>query len=358
MKPLALRKPHPCVILPLFLLLTLGISFIPAKSSAGGLKMTFQERAQTLKSDEKGAKWDMGGPKEEKSDKVVTVTLWPSVLSVDDGKKNTIYDFSRRKIDILDAAHKTYEEYSLYFEIGYREAEFSNRLFMKDALKAGGQVPPEFQPFQLEILFGLLNRKEKTPGAEAKKTGLDAWDYSAPGGEKVTRCEFGAEKVPDGLMATWAHFLLYGCSLHPSVMALLEKDGRFPKVLWYQNRNLGEVRQAGLTLIKQEQVPDPEDSWRKNFKLQGDSNPELWKLTQKAAAQTPPEIADSQKATQDFVDKAVRQQRFFDAALACLECSLQTGVKMDATLKTLVPRLKDDPNMQAFQVGLNTRIQG
>ena len=332
-------------------LLVAGMAFPAAPGWAdNGVKLTFQEHILTVKQGKKGEQ-----PKKEETDNVLTVTLWPSLLSVDDGKKNTVFDFNNRKIDILDAAHKTYEENSLYYEIGYRGAEFHNRLFMQEALKAAGDITPEFRTFQLETLFGLKNPEKKTPDALVKKTGPSSWNFNAPEGDLVAQAQSGEAKVPLTLADSWRHFLIYGCSLHPSIMDFLVRDGRFPKSLTFQRLNVGESRRVTLTLEKQEEAPAPDGAWRKSYRLTKDTDPELWALVEKASASRPPEAAETKNETVAFVEKASKQGHAFDAALACIECSLQTGLKMDETLRLLVSQLKDDPNMQAFQVGLNTR---
>lgn len=345
MKPIGFLK---AVIPSLLLLAAVETAFTPAAWADKGLQLTFQEQVQTVREEKKG------DPKETKTDNVLTVTLWPSVFSVDDGKKTTFYDFNRRKIDILDKAKKTYEEDSLYFEIGYRTAEFQNRLFLQRTLKAAGQVTPEFQTFQLETLFGLRHPKEKTPDAIARKTGPGAWNFNAPTKELAAQVQLTETKIPTGLQKSWGHYLLYGCSLHPSVLEFLEKEGKLPKSLAFQRLNVGEATRVTLTLQKQEEVEGPDTSWEKSFKRTVESDSELWALAQKSLALTPPEEA-TRKATLDFVEKASKAGHNFDAALACLEFSLQTGGKMDETLRSVLPKLKGDRNWELFQQGLSTQ---
>lgn len=349
MKPAAFLR---TAIPGLFLLAVVEMAFTPAAWADKGLKLTFQEHVETVRQAKKGK-----NPKETKSDGDLTVTLWPSVFSVDDGKKTTFYDFDRRKIDVLDRAKKTYEEDSLYFEIGYRTAEFRNRLFLQNALKAGGEMTPEFQTFQLEILFGLRHPKEKTPDAVARRTGPGTWNFNAPTKELVTQAKLSGTPIPADLQKSWGHYLLYGCSLHPSVLAFLEKQGKLPKSLEFQRLNVGEASRVTLTLQKQEEVEGPDTSWEKSFQRTVESDPELWAAAQKSLALTPPDVAQSRKATLDFVDKASKAGHNFDAALACLEFPLQTGGKMDETLKSILPKLKDDPNWDLFRQGLSTQSQ-
>lgn len=337
----------------LFLLVAAQMTLTPAAWADKGLKLTFQEQVQTVKQEKEGQQ-----PKEAKTDNVLTVTLWPSVFSVDDGKKTTFYDFNRRKIDVLDKAKKTYEEDSLYFEIGYRTAEFQNRLFLQQALKGAGRVTPEFQTFQLEILFGLRHPKEKTPDAFVRKAGAGAWNFNAPTKELVTQAQLSETSIPADLQKSWGHYLLYGCSLHPSVLAFLEKEGKLPKSLIFQRLNVGEASRVTLTLQKQEEVEGPDNSWEKTFQRTVESDPEIWEVAQKSLALTTPDAAATRKTTLDFVEKASKAGKNFDAALACLEFPLQTGEKMDEALKPILPKLKDDRNWDLFRQGLSTQTQG
>jgi len=333
--------------------------FDPALAGAQiGFQITFLQQIKTLKTEADIAKGreDFGKPPAAGAT-TLTATLWANLLSLDDGTLTRIYDFDARKLYVLDPVKKAYQETSLFAEIGGRAEELNNRLYIRKALAAGGQSLVSFDVFQLETLFGIHDPDQKNDIAARKKTGSDTWDFIAPGGELVTRCQMDSAQALKGLKTAWNRFLIYGCQFHPTVFSFIANDGRLVKNLWYQTRNMDAAKQVSLTLVKTEEVQGPDDSWKKTYQLAPDCAADLWKVIEKARSVQAPEALNSQKTTQDFMEKAVKQGRIFDAYLACLECYLQTGLDMTAAQKPLLSKLDTDKNFSLFQKGLNNQTQ-
>jgi|GEM_PF-3324259 len=324
----------------------------------GALKLTFQEETKTLKTERDIAEGRADFGKEPaKGGGVLTVTLGPNRLSVEDESSDTLFDFKSRQMDFLDSAKKTYEESSLFALIGSREEEMGNRLDQRKMLAAAGQNLPEYDVFQLETLFGISDSTDKSETAIFKKIDPNTWEFSSPGGELVSRCEFDQTKVTKEMKTPWRHFLVYGCQLHPSVSAFILKDGRFLKRLWYQSRNIGTAKQVCLRFVKSEEVSNPDEGWKNTFKLAPNCDAGLWAGVLKARAAQVPEALETQKTEQDFMDRAVKQGEFFDAYLAGLENYLQTGVEMTEAQKSLSPKLETDKRFILFQQGLSNSTQ-
>jgi hypothetical protein len=99
------------------------------------------------------------GPPQPPTDETfpLVVTLGHQFLAIEAKDVRTIYDFDRNRIFELDLGKKTYQDHSLYYNIGFRVLEFYNRMHLGNAIRAAQIETPIMQPALVEHLFSLTD---------------------------------------------------------------------------------------------------------------------------------------------------------------------------------------------------------
>ncbi len=146
-------------------------------------------------------------------------------------------DLKNRRVVLINHDEKTFRDVSLYSIIGYRDAEFKNRLLLRSALQAGRVKPDLFDLFEVETLFGL---KEKPGGKsdveQSRETDANIFRRK---GEKVVEYTLSDLSLTPAEASLLGKFLLYEGNLHPDILATLLAERRIPNVLTYRFKNLG-----------------------------------------------------------------------------------------------------------------------
>jgi hypothetical protein len=212
-----MRKLH-CVLGKLVAVSLLTLSAVPAHAA---VRMTVA--AETTNKARPGAT--------APSDSVIRseVMLADSYISSRTGNTTTVYDFVRRRRYVLDEAAKSYEEYSLYDVIGFRELELRNRQGLRRAMTAAqlqDKLPDELEDAHELSVLGA--------GAAAVSQHAEGDEEVFASGD-VTLLRHGKDASPVGVAdaARFAQFLRYQFAGHPAVLDGLQKEQRIPARLRY-----------------------------------------------------------------------------------------------------------------------------
>jgi hypothetical protein len=113
------------------------------------------------------------GPPQAPTDETfpLNVTLGRQFLAIEAKDTRTIYDFDRNRIFVLDLGKKTYQDDSLYSNIGFRVLEFYNRMHLGNAVRAAQIETPIMQPAFVEHLFSLTDDNSQTVIDNTKQNG-------------------------------------------------------------------------------------------------------------------------------------------------------------------------------------------
>ena len=178
----------------------------------------------------------------------VTVALGLQYLTVEHHGTRTIYDFERRRLYQVDLAAQTYGESSLYTDIGFRVAEFQNRLSLGTMLAAGGVKDNPMVPALTEHLLSLSSDSDHTVVDETQRG--DERLFSWKGRELLALSNATAELPPEYQPAYW-RFLRYYAGGHLAIYAKLSTMAVVPQMLRIVRSNVDvETRTLRLTGIE------------------------------------------------------------------------------------------------------------
>ena len=183
----------------------------------------------------------MLNPKFTNSDSSEHEIPTPSVVSnsiqLFTDKSFSIYNKSNQittYYDLPNQRHIRYDEDSIYQNvpifhiIDYRQAEFSNRIFLSGMLGAGGLENGFGSPASLESLFGIEGEdKEVRKEIVLKKVKRDGEIYSYQGKELV-KIIYGKEKIPAAYVDAFSKYLTYALAIHPYIKERIIKKKPHP----------------------------------------------------------------------------------------------------------------------------------
>jgi hypothetical protein len=156
------------------------------------------------------------------------VVLADSYISSRTGNTTTVYDFARRRRYVLDEAAKSYEEYSLYDVVGFRELELHNREGLRKAMAAvqlEDKMPAAIEDTHELAIAG--------SGATVSQHADGEDEVFASGELTLLRHSKEATPVSAADAARFVQFLRYQFAGHPAVLDGLRKEQRIPARLRY-----------------------------------------------------------------------------------------------------------------------------
>ena len=157
------------------------------------------------------------------------VVLGDDVISVHSGNLTQVFDFGKRRRYVLDEAAKTYDEYSLFDTVGFRDIEMRNRDGLRKALAAAKLEQKATSPIEDEHELSMLR---PSPGMVATRT--EGEDEVFAGGDVVLlRHGKAATPVSAAESARFVQYLRYVFAGHPAVLASLQKEHAIPAHLTY-----------------------------------------------------------------------------------------------------------------------------
>ena len=247
------------------------------------------------------------------------VTLGHEYLSVDAQGNRTIYDFEHSRLYELNLAGHTFNEFSLYSNIGFRVLEFHNRLTLGKGLTAGGVKTPKTETPLLEQLFSLLDDQSHS-AIVAKHSGAETV-YQWQKHRLASVSNRVAELAPEYQAEYW-RFLRYYAGGHPRIFEALKPLSGVPEVVTFELVNFNtETR----TMVLQNLASTPDQAFSLDGFTRAAPQQEPYLTLALVAADAPRRLADRMTATRQDRDLAFSQGRYLDSLLAFQESFLSTG---------------------------------
>lgn len=184
------------------------------------------------------------------------VVLADGYMSVRTGNITNVFDIARRRRYVIDEAAKTYDEYSLFDVVGFREIELRNRKAMRKALASAKLDQKTTSP--LEDEHELAIQDDPASPASPIAAHVDGNDEVFASGD-VTLLRHSKDATPASAADT-AHFVQYLRYLfggHPAVLAALQKEHQIPARLRYEFQTIAGVRSVDLKIAAVRQMDAP-----------------------------------------------------------------------------------------------------
>jgi hypothetical protein len=284
------------------------------------------------------------GPPQPATDETfpLVVTLGRQFLAIEAKDVRTIYDFDRNRIFELDLRKKTYQDHSLYYNIGFRVLEFYNRMHLGNAIRAAQIETPIMQPALVEHLFSLTGDNSQTVIDDTRQNGETVFLWQK---HTLMTVSSKTEQLPPGHQAEYWRFMRYYAAGHPKIYTALGPVIGVPKkITLVRTDQTTETRTMSLTGIA-----TPADA---NYSLDGFAlsmpDREPYTSLKLVAADAPVQAkARAAEALSDR-DSALSQGRYLDALLANYEVFFSIGGRDEAWLRASGDKLKTDPRVIKF----------
>jgi hypothetical protein len=267
------------------------------------------------------------------------VTLDHQYLSIEAKGKRTIYDFERTRLITADIAAKTFEDDSLYSNVGFRVLEFYNRVKIGGALHAANLQSPTADIALSEHLFSLTDDNSHTLIDVAKKGGDTVFSWQQ---HQLMSVSDRAKDLPADYQADYWRFLRYYAGGHPRIFDALNSVKGVPQRTVYVLVNL-KTETRTMTLQNITISPDVPYSLD-GFKLTTPDR-EPFRTLALVAADAPQQLRAKVNAAIKDRDAAFAQGRFLDAFLAYHEAALSSGQYDAEWLQSARSKLKEDPSV-------------
>ena len=180
----------------------------------------------------------------------LTILLGSDYLHMEEGGRETLYDFRLRRRLSLDRQARVFASFSLYGDVAFRRFELGKRVTLAEMYGSSGPDDPPplgLQPFWLESDLGLASGAKPPPKIEHETLPDGAVRFRL-GREEVALFAPASEAVPAELRKSFARFLRMRLPIHPDILAAIALDGRLPQRLVLVSVGGGERHPLGLVL--------------------------------------------------------------------------------------------------------------
>lgn len=225
-------------------ILCLALAASAAGSAHAAVRMSVT--AETRNQPNPDAKAPPGGTRQS------DVVLADTYISSRTGNKTVVFDFAQRRRYEIDETSKTYDEYSLFDVVGFREIELHNREAMHKAMAAAKLDHKLESPLEDEHEMALQ------AGPSMLVTRTEGGDEVFASGD-VILLRHSKEGTPVGApdALRFAQFLRYVFAGHPAALAALQKEQRVPASLAYSFHPVWGVSTVELKIRDVRQADAP-----------------------------------------------------------------------------------------------------
>jgi tetratricopeptide (TPR) repeat protein len=249
----------------------------------------------------------------------LVAVLGHDFLTVETKGNRTVYDFRTHRLLALDLNRQTYEDYSLYSDIGFRVLEFQNRLMLGGMLKSAKLPAPTMDSVLVENLFSLIDDKSANDVTRRQDGGGTVFESAA---HELVRASKATRALPEGYRDEYWRFIRYYAGGHPKALTMLAAAAGVPQSLSLVLTNM-KVETRTLALQSITLAPDSPYSLD-GFKLvMPDREP--YKTLQAVGPDAPAQVANRVAATLTQRDLALAEGHYLQAMLANNETMLSTG---------------------------------
>ncbi len=239
-----------------------------------------------------------------------------------------VYNLADRVLQIIHPSKKSYNEISMYAIANFRIVELIHRQGLLASLdvtsipkrKLGG---PTTQ-YGLETMFGLLSPGSQSQlKAPSEQAGLYEFTHK---GLVVLAYRNSHHEIPETLRPSFRRLLSYEFPIHPAIRTHVATQARLPQEMSILYISDAGTREIGLRLKSvRRETPTRFLHPLSDRQLVRSNVPEIRELLDKLAEKPVPTLKQSQQNVSNFVNASIRDERFLDGVLACLEFIFQTG---------------------------------
>lgn len=226
------------------------------------------------------------------------------------------WDFKARSVTTLDTEAGKFVRENLLATLGFREAEFQNRLRMQAAFAATGIKDNPFDSVLTEHLFSMRVPNARAP-VKQSVGGRDSWLHAG-------KLLFAAGQQGEHLTAEnkrlWIRFVSYQYGLHPDVIIALKQRDTVPAEMGIGRFNISEDRLVLKLRAAHEDAP-PEFARVLGGAVEAGRVVELANKAEKMDQAAFAAACDQLKAQ---YQAAQQEGRIFEALLLLLEWGLWT----------------------------------
>jgi len=329
------------------LILSVILFFIPLQSAQAGLVLNFAKEVSVTNNNEKDS-----SPKVTVS--TIQVEIGKQYFRYTEEGTDSIYNFKTRRILTIDKEKKTYQNDSLFINLGFRGYEFQNRQHLAKVL-AAASADENLMSTTLNEHNLSIKAKGHDPKIKKKtdkKTVIYSWNDKELL-EYSKKLRIVNKTYQDG----FTQFLRYKISGHPNILKDIKTLAGVPEKLTMTSHNVQKIA-VTLSLLSDKYIPDMLPI------LEGYSKSEdvgeLSTLLSQGINYTSEALNRTSTLLLEKANKAYKEKRQLDAMLAYLEYTLVTGeqqmpnqffsqrepISNDADVKALLsslsPKTKDD----------------
>jgi hypothetical protein len=265
----------------------------------------------------------------------LTLTLGPDWFDLQEGGRETLYDFQLRRRIVIDRVASSFSNLSLYGDVAFRRFEMEKRVALSQAyVQAVGSedLPRTLQPFWIESEVKLPS-SAAPPKLATEKLPSGATRFKSES-EEVALLDPTEIAMPDAARASFIKFLRVRLPLHPAIIEAIAADGHVPQRIVFVSIAGDEKRPLGLVLRSAETrsadypvpagfaaVPVPATARDVDATALRALMPSMLAAVGGSWGSGPKLLADYRRA----IDAALKGKERFKAALLVAEATLQYG---------------------------------
>ncbi|QBG47294.1 tetratricopeptide repeat protein [Verrucomicrobia bacterium S94] len=280
----------------------------------------------------------------------LSVYLGADVIDMAAKNDIRIYDYKTRKIHT--SSGNGFQQSSLYSDIGFRSAEFRNRLKIGDMLAAAGMQENPMDRVLMEHLFSMRSGKAAELKRQNRKTEIQISHNAKP----LLSYSTNGISAQNQLKAPFFVFLRIRFGIHPDIIDELTTLDYIPEQLIINQYNTGQQEEISLKLTEvSTDARRPERDLQKNRI----SNPaSVYVPAQKAMQMS---RSDYDAACTSLLTRASEhagEGEMLDAACLFLSAGLATGIQdMPAAFFDWKESIIADPDVTAMFSALSPRSE-
>jgi hypothetical protein len=281
----------------------------------------------------------------------LVVTLGHQFLSIEAKGTRTIYDFEHYRIRRLNLEARTFEDDSLYVDVGFRVLEFYNRMQLGRAMRSANidgssAAVKHFDVAQVENLFSLTDEKSHTAIDARKDKGATQFLWQE---HPLMTVSDRVIPLPPAYQAEYWRFFRYYAGGHPRILDTLASMQGVPQETTVVLSNF-KTETRTLTLQGIATAPDAPYSLDGFTLVQPDREPYL--TLKLVAGDAPHELRLRVDSALKDRDAAFARGKYLDAFLAEQEQALSTGDSNPEWLRSVRDTLGADPQVMRVLAAL------
>lgn len=266
------------------------------------------------------------------------VILGDDYLEFEDRDGRVVHDFLSRQSHLV--AEGRYARRSLYADIGFRVAEFRNRMDLIAALEETRPEQTQGLIVEVEHLFGIDD--EATEPSIVMEDAAEKLTFRF---QDVRMAEFSVKgrKLSTTQAQEFVRFLRYYVGGHPDILAQIQIRSILPRDSELVMTNLDKAESVKLHLLKAEEVERQRPDFSQRTPDVFPADP-LGALARMALTFDPAMVKRSADAAVVKGDQALAEGKFLSAALFFFEAYLMEGGDLPAQVSTQREAFQTDPD--------------